>query len=76
MAVPTAQGADEVGGGQSRAVFVDWSPYFSVRLSRSSTLPYGQPPRMSIKITSGAGVGLEGSLHWAYMGRGRRKELI
>ena len=29
--------------------------YFSVRSSRSSTLRYGLPSRMSVKTTSGAG---------------------
>ena len=32
-------------------------PYFSVRLSRSSALHYGQPSWMSVKTTLGAGGG-------------------
>ena len=42
-------------------LFTLFSPYSSVRSSRSSTLCYGQPSWMSVKTTWGVGSGLEGS---------------
>ena len=55
--------------------------YFSIQLTRSSTLHYGQPSRMSVKTTYGAGDSLGGgeknrrtiltSLQHAFRGRDR-----